>query len=145
MDNNGSRNENREGESSMSHDRGCHCGREKWEYEACVAQKGMECARWHMVQDWAKDKIKKEERNLMQYRPKPEEYTTISSSQLADILTRKFLLKMQDEKPIVIEANEYYEGYFESLAEANILQAKEILLLLREGTSVEIHLISGHI
>jgi hypothetical protein len=42
----------------MSHDRGCSCGREKWEYRECVALKGDQCSRYSLVATWGAPKVK---------------------------------------------------------------------------------------
>jgi len=34
----------------VSHDRGCSCGNEKWDYAQCAAAKGRACSRWHFFQ-----------------------------------------------------------------------------------------------
>lgn len=34
----------------MSHDRGCPCGREKWDYRTCP--KGADCIKWDVVASW---------------------------------------------------------------------------------------------
>lgn len=36
----------------MSHDRGCSCGREKWDYEDCPEKE--KCAKWCWVTDYDK-------------------------------------------------------------------------------------------
>lgn len=36
----------------MSHDRGCPCGREKWEYRECALRLGSNCSRYNLVVSW---------------------------------------------------------------------------------------------
>lgn len=38
----------------MSHDRGCFCGREKWEYRECPKRRGItsDCAKEHIIAMW---------------------------------------------------------------------------------------------
>lgn len=36
----------------MSHDRGCPCGKEKWDYDACYAARGEACHKSLLVREW---------------------------------------------------------------------------------------------
>lgn len=36
----------------MSHDRGCFCGNERWDYRECFARKGDDCAKASIVRSW---------------------------------------------------------------------------------------------
>ena len=36
----------------MSHDRGCPCGLEKWDFRQCYARKGQNCYRAQIVEAW---------------------------------------------------------------------------------------------
>lgn len=36
----------------MSHDRGCPCGRERWDWRACYVLNGSECLRATTVERW---------------------------------------------------------------------------------------------
>ena len=39
----------------MSHDRGCSCGKEKWDYHECYKKQGDKCLRAHTVLNWIRD------------------------------------------------------------------------------------------
>lgn len=42
----------------MSHDRGCYCGKERWDFEECYTQLGNKCGKSHLVECWMDKKIK---------------------------------------------------------------------------------------
>ncbi len=42
----------------MSHDRGCPCGNERWDFRECAIRKGDDCYRYHLVQNWEPPKTK---------------------------------------------------------------------------------------